>query len=802
MLFIFAGVFYISKYVVKEDISSESKPVTETVPATFAPIKTYTENCILSVGKKGLIILGQQGGYIYPDVLGDFSITKPTESIGLNLQPTKIPYWHYNSQPNSGSKVSYSSLKPELYEKNDPSLSVESQLKKYVLDKLDSCLENYTVFNQQGFNISQEAKTVTVRVQNKTVDFSVKLPLTVAKGNAETQMNYFYVQVPLNLVHYYEVAERITAAETNYTFMERHAMNLISSFSGLDMTKLPPTSATTFELAPTLYWNEKQVEKDVKKILNSYVPMLRYLGSNNFYDYIFPETKLSNFYQGVYDQMVLTLKGADDLNVDFHYFNWPIYLKTNSDEGIIRPFHFFVNYQLLKIGHQSYQTNYDVSYPVLVTLRDESAFKGEGYDFVFALEGNVRNNKPANQTEAALSFTPMATQLACKKELWDTGSLKTVIIDGFTKQPVDKVKVDFSLPHQDSCEVGFTDTKGVVESKYPAAYGGVLSFVKTGYLTDFYPIDTYAYKGKSGLIGYAAKDQPANKYVEIYPFKKINVSIKKKNLEKCLTPLTCQYTEASSELLGGIPFKDISCEKSATQCFFNNGNTLFNSASDKPVFSVEANSSVSRYHDYYFKNAVKPLDQNESTVLVFRRVYGPNLENTGSEFTVSVNVFGNESQQIELVPGIYELSATLYSDEPLNIQKEQRCISFDILTWSTEECFNMNGSKLDKHVEGMIEWNTAPTYFKITADGLYTSNNLEIYLLAQDLAAVPEKVKATTKKCSGFLCLPSVGCAFEGCKEENILINGRVTEDLQLLGSMGNISRQSNIRNTLEPKFS
>ena len=71
-----------------------------TVPQEFEPMKNYVDNCLEREGERGLLILGQQGGYIYPEVVGKYSVTNPTDSDGVDLEPIKVPYWYYNSALN------------------------------------------------------------------------------------------------------------------------------------------------------------------------------------------------------------------------------------------------------------------------------------------------------------------------------------------------------------------------------------------------------------------------------------------------------------------------------------------------------------------------------------------------------------------------------------------------------------------------------------------------------------------------------------------------------------------------------
>ena len=96
ILFAFAGFLYLTKTVITEEFVAEGEPVISAVPQEFQAIQAYTENCLNQVGERGLLILGQQGGYIYPDVLGEFSSTDPTDSDGINLDPLKVPYFHFN----------------------------------------------------------------------------------------------------------------------------------------------------------------------------------------------------------------------------------------------------------------------------------------------------------------------------------------------------------------------------------------------------------------------------------------------------------------------------------------------------------------------------------------------------------------------------------------------------------------------------------------------------------------------------------------------------------------------------------
>ncbi len=775
ILFTFAAILYVTKTTTEEKITAEGEPVIAEVPQEFKPIQTYTENCLSQVAKRGLVILGQQGGYIYPDLVGQYSSTDPTEAEGLDLEPLAVPYWHYNSEQNPSNKVVYNSLKPALYSKDDPEMSIEAQLARFTKDNLDECLDDYISFQEEGYGITKAAeKSLQVTVGETGVNFLLAMNVEAQKGAASASMEQFFVRVPLNLKHYYEVAELISSEESNKYFLERQGLEVLSAYSAVDPNLFPPQSEVKFEYFAPYSWSEPILKDKFKGLLISYIPMLRYLGSENFYYRLDDERGF--FTQKILDNMVLPLLGAEDLQISFDYFGWEPYFKTNSDDdGKITPEHIFVSYMVFSFGQQRYETHYDASYPVLVTLNDEFAFDGEGYQFLFALESNIRNNNPALPNEVRESYPRRLTSLACNEEQKNTQMLKTVVVDSFTGEPLDMVKIGFSIPEQAECDIGVTDEKGVLESRYPSVYGGVVNFIKEDYLVDFYPIDTYKYKDSSAIIGYSAAGAgegaaESEKVIELYQFKTINITVQKKELQKCITPMKCTKIIVPDYLLPVA--QKIKCEEEAPQCFFNEGQNLL---AGEPLFRLEANYSLSRYHDYYFINKALDLEDDESAMVVMERIKGFHDEVKSQEFFATFSVEGKEAAEVQLVPGIYKVSIIPTKDKELVIPTDSRCYQYDVLTWETETCFDYNATTLKKYTLGSTNWDTPESYLVITPEDLYTSRGMNFYTLTQDIYSVPEYLENGNP--------------------------GRVLEDLQVQGKFTDLTKRSDIRSALEPKY-
>ncbi len=763
IVFAFAGFLYITKTVITEEISAEGEPIIASVPQTFQPIQAYTENCLTQIGERGLLLLGQQGGYIYPDVIGKYSAADPTEAEGLDLEPLKVPYWHYNFVSNYENDISFSSLQPKLHAAEDPELSIEAQLSRFAEENLNSCIDNYNAFAGMGFEIeapaleedARETKKVIVSVGEQTVNFWLKMDVKAAKGDAAVEMNQFFIKIPLRLKHYYEVASEIAKVQKEHNFLELEALDLIAAYSAVDLNQLPPTEAVTFTMVPEARWVEIDIKEKVKGLLVSYVPMLRYLSSTNFYrhDYRSAATaaapvSLTNLFQKNYDNTILPLETAKDLEVNFDYFGWEPYFDMNDKNGQIEASAYPINFYILHFNTNHYYSTYDLSYPVLITLNDPRALLGKGYQFVFALESNIRNNQIA--TEGYKQPPPSTAErvsMVCDENKRNTGFIKTIVVDSASLEPLQAVQIGFTVPEQDDCILGETNSNGVFESKYPAVYGGVAGFFKEEYLTNFYPVDTYQYKetagagsiagsgtGSSatetvGIIGYAVAGL-TEKVIPLHKRKMISVAINKKSLEKCITDNEEEETTCYSQgLLATI---------------------------DKPLYSYSP-EQLEQTHFWTFPNIARPLSDQERGIIILTRVGDTQVGVFNDEFTATATVTGKGEAEMELVPGIYKVTALLTSETSLIIPEEER------------DDFTMPEQALDKSLVGQLQWEEKEDYLIITPEDLYNSDKITFNILSFNLAGVPQ--------------------------EEHL----RVIEDLQVMGKLGELSAA--LRTELEPRF-
>jgi len=287
------------------------------------------------------------------------------------------------------------------------------------------------------------------------------------------------------------------------------------------------------------------------------VPLLRYDGSNNFFNIEFPAgTSRRDIKQGVYESSVIPLTGASGLDVSFTYLpDWEMFLDINSESDTIQPQSSTVFFDWISFGMQRFKTVYDVSYPVFITLNDPQSLNGRGYALNFALEANVRNNafpEPGPMLDLESTFE---ANLLCDLDKRNSGVLRIIVRDAYTKSTIPNASLTFTVGDK-SCPIGMTDPDGVLAQKFPVAIGGVVTFFHPDYLISTAILDTKL-------------DEDGELVAELWRFKNIDVSLVKKKIFNCKRPPIYRIFDAPDP---GPP-----------KCFFLAGDEVSSSQPTNPL---------------------------------------------------------------------------------------------------------------------------------------------------------------------------------------------------------------------------
>jgi len=424
----------------------------------------------------------------------------------------------------------------------------------------------------------------------------------------------------------------------------------------------------------------------------------------------------------------------------------------------------------------------------------------QGLRFNFALESNIRNNRAAQAEQTVLKpITTFQDSLACNDDQKDSPLITSFLVDAETRDPLELVQIGFQIPNRDECTMGISDNKGEYSGSYPSVYGGVLTYEKNEYLTAFYPIDTYKLKSDK-IVGYAVGG--VGQAVEMYKRKRINLTVQKKNLGKCIKPLECRYSYSVALT------KDIDCQPGPEQCFFNDNSAL----KPQSVFDIEADGSLTKFNSYHFLNSAHKLDDDEQFLVTLTRVKGFNDDSViYDDFTTAAVVEGDGKTEVDLYPGYYEVSMTLLLDSGFRIPEEERCTTFTVLTWDVEQCSKMQEMVLNQYVESQINWNTEKTYLKVLPGDLYGNNEIVMFTLGQLIKETPDTTTTTVRYTGGspeIFGIPGIPTlvdvisdATTDFNEAEQEVNVFIVEDLQLISETDKIANKPKIRKLLEPVF-
>jgi len=511
LLILFGLIFY----SFKEDSLSRGRLLVDDVDEDFNPVQVYVHSCLEETASRAIRILGEHGGWLIENEADAIrygiipSKDTPTGSNSFYFFPEtrtlEVPYWFYADESLSG--VSFGSMKPELISNLDEGYerqladdkSVEAQIDRYVNANLAICIKNFDVFSED-FEVSSELPTATTFISDEDVIVNLNFPLEVDNQGKKKTFDNFGVVIPVKLKKTFELAEFITKTQIEHNYLENNLRNLIPLYSMPNSKKLAPTSDFTF-IAGSIgeTWSVVDLNTQMTSILASTSNMMRVQGAYN-YDKILlsPGDPSYETRQKVYDNMVLPMEDIyyeelEDLTLETTFVSlkyldwWPIHLSVNGGKSEVKPTLKGVSFGPLNFGLQEYETDYDVSWPVMVSLKEIDSFSGRGFIFNIGLEGNLRNNLPLNSSEFGdiIRSSDNAFPNFCGER--NKGDDVIVNVNDILNEGVEKASISF-ISGKSTCILGTTNESGELNVTLPA--GSLTGWVvakKEGYLDEKIP---------------------------------------------------------------------------------------------------------------------------------------------------------------------------------------------------------------------------------------------------------------------------------------------------------------------------
>ena len=487
------GLYFTARQTItKEEIAPGLQLEVEEVPAELRPVQSFIENCLNQIATEGITKIGERAGFI--DLIENNINTREETTNSDAVQFSKsseysVPYWWYLSSDNKCSGNCEFTIVPEnkLYlNKKDGKTSIESQLEEYIQDNLRSCINDFKSLEEQGFKIEEKGQIqAIVTVAENDIVVYIDYPIEAEKAGKE-EISKFFIRLPVNIKKIYNTALLITSMEGEYHFLERDVLNLLVGFAGIDK-EIPPMSDLRFRIGKIKTWKKSEIKKNIENMLTSYIQLIKVYGARNYEPYVFPGNTL---WESLYNKGMLVPGAEDysDLEITFNYNPfWKIYLDLNCNGEVCEPESVTTDLLTL-IGIQNYNFVYDISFPTEVEIYDQYAFNNRGYRFKFFLEGNIRANDPMKTDFSRIEGVFLEQTMLCDDNKRNSGEIKINVKDSITKQQIDDVQIIYSADAE-SCLIGSTQNSKFA-GKFPVVFGGVVSFLKDGYITYAQRFDT------------------------------------------------------------------------------------------------------------------------------------------------------------------------------------------------------------------------------------------------------------------------------------------------------------------------
>ncbi len=470
--FIIAGIVIVAVVITgvyfRAEIFNSLKKETLSEQPTISQIEkvhSFTKDCLQGSLDQGTAELGLKGGHIVmPE--GDYSPT-PYNPLSNRLsifgsEGLTVPYWSFLT-PNNLEKTQIPS-KQEM----------ETELKEFVETELDTCLNDYTLFKSEGYDIEYNPSEVEIDIGNEAVIADTSMFLEVRyKETAQTFTRFKTISdVPLGRL--YSRALELFEYEARTGFVENFTLETMVVYDEI------PFSGVDFECTPRT-WLKTQVVQDLKSILALNIPTLKIEGT----DFRIKDRKDE---QLIHDALK---KKERDLTITLISSpSWPLMMDViGTDSELLRgkPFtteNEAARFLLPLFCLNDYHFVYDLKFPVLVTLTEDD------YTFQFPFVAVIDNNQAKKNQFLVPQFED--NQEICERK--DTTLKVTAlgIAADSSTVPLDGADISFQCVFTE-CEAGVTRQEGNTYSlttQFPQCIGGKMTASKQGYHTSSLEVDT------------------------------------------------------------------------------------------------------------------------------------------------------------------------------------------------------------------------------------------------------------------------------------------------------------------------
>ncbi len=461
------------------------------VPEEVQEIYDYVTVCADQIGKDGLLIMGTQGGYINIPPIIDRNVNSyiPADPAGI----AKTPMWYYEGEDRT------------------PSMDfMQRELAVYVKENLPLCT-NFESFKPK-YEITPKTEIIPViTFTDSEVVLQIKWQLDVKIQDRTVTIPEFITTFPLKIKSMWELASKTMETENKQGWFENLTIDLMS------MNDRIPVSGMDFSCGPKK-WHIQEIKKELQNTLYYNLPYIR-VENTNYPPPLAPMGTYSNL-QKKAEEIRKTLeqdkqpKWPENTPADAYEINrmminpeikktnlkaaftyqteWPFFITARPNQGgtlstaQMKGAKKYLSYLCINQWHFAY----DIIYPVKMTIRDDTAFRGEGYNFQIAFPVIIEDNEESRIFFGLRKFVqPTIGTDFCQNIGTTKADIRAVGFTegGIVQEELEEANITYRCFNQE-CNLGSTYSDGTgairLAAYLPEGCGNPLFIAsKDGYLT-------------------------------------------------------------------------------------------------------------------------------------------------------------------------------------------------------------------------------------------------------------------------------------------------------------------------------
>ncbi len=376
------------------------RPLLPLVPPEVRPVYDLMTGCVRVVGEPAVRRMAAQGGYLeIPPAIDK----NPTSYVALDDGgQLKVPLWFYDGEV-----------------RVPPVDFMQRQLENEITQRMGDCIGDFSALGPQ-FNVQPEGNLrVNVTLGKDSVIVRVNYPLSWQSAGKEVKYEDFIAFLPVKLLEMWSLANATLMAENEGTFIENATIDLMA------IDKEVPLDGMSIDCSQQR-WRLPEIKTHLQDVLKINLATIRFKNTDHVpfeqpaavYERLRTYTMEDinagrtppNVPDDAYEYLRLywdVRRPAPDLRAALTYEpRWGMALTANpNDNGILES-------KVAKGGGgyldlicvNSYHFTYDMIYPVLMTVRDDSAFDDTGVVFHMAMPVQIKTNAPNRVTYGTSSF--------------------------------------------------------------------------------------------------------------------------------------------------------------------------------------------------------------------------------------------------------------------------------------------------------------------------------------------------------------------------------------------------------------